>query len=207
MTTIKSRLLAIALLAASAFGCATETETEAEPEEEIAESSDALSGGVAGGSSCSPSLAAGAISAKERALLDTIAWAEGTRGRGSDGYNVIVGYKYAQECSRHPNRLIRLSSTLSSTAAGRYQFLTRTWKSLALPTFQPGNQDRGGLKLVVRRGVKVPVDRAMTATELANALSKLSYEWASLPPNRYGQGNRSPSQVRAEYCKNARCGT
>lgn len=205
MTTIKSRLLTVAMLAASALGCATETETN--PDEEIAESSEALSGGVVGGASCSPSLASSAVPAKHRALLDTIAWAEGTRGRGSDGYNVIVGYKYAQECNRHPNRLIRLSSTLSSTAAGRYQFLTRTWNGLGLASFKPDNQDRGGLKLVARRGVKVPVDRAMTATELTNALSKLSYEWASLPPNRYGQGNRSPTQVRAEYCKNARCGT
>jgi muramidase (phage lysozyme) len=205
-TSIQAKIIAVALIAASALGCATETVAEEEGEgEEAAEAQDALTGGVPGNATCSPSKAAGAVPAKQKALLDTIAWAEGTRGRGSDGYNVIVGYKYAADCTRHPNRLIRLSSTLSSTAAGRYQFLTRTWNSLGLATFSPDNQERGGLKLVNRRGVKPPADRAMTATELTNALSKLSYEWASLPPNRYGQGIRSPAQVRAEYCRNAGC--
>ncbi len=201
ITSLKARLLAIAVLATSAAGCA-----ESEPEEETGEGGDALSAGNTGNASCSPSRATGVMPEKQRALLDTIAWAEGTRGKGSDGYNVIVGYRYANDCVRHPNRLIKLSSSLSSTAAGRYQFLTRTWNSLGLANFQPENQDRGGFRLVTRRGVTVPATRAMTATEFTNALSKISYEWASLPPSRYGQGNRSAAQVRAEYCRNAGCG-
>lgn len=200
MDTIQSKLTALVILATTALGCAT----EAEPEEETGETSDAL--GTLGDASCTPSRAAGAVPAKQRALLDTIAWTEGTRGYGSDGYNVIVGYKYAASCNRHPNRLVRLSSSLSSTAAGRYQFLTGTWNSLGYPSFRPDDQDRAGVKLVSRRGVTLPTDRAMTATELSNALSKLSYEWASLPPGRYGQPVKTASQVRAEYCRNARCG-
>lgn len=202
-TGIPARLFAVALVGASALGCATETV----PDEESADEAAALTnkGGTPGGASCSPERAEGVLHEGPKALMDTIAWSEGTRGRGSDGYNVIVGYKYATDCTRHPNRLIRLSSTLSSTAAGRYQFLYRTWNSLGLANFMPENQDRGGFKLVTRRGVTVPTERAMTATELSNALSKLSYEWASLPPNRYGQGVHSASAVRAEYCRNAGC--
>lgn len=201
MDTIQSKLAALVILATTALGCAT----EAEPEEEMAETTDALEG-MPGDASCTPSRAAGAVPAKQRALLDTIAWTEGTSGRGSDGYNVIVGYKYTASCNRHPDRLVRLSSSLSSTAAGRYQFLTSTWKGLGYPTFRPDDQDRAGVKLVLRRGVKLPTDRALTATELSNALSKLSYEWASLPPSRYGQPVKSASQIRAEYCRHARCG-
>lgn len=202
MHTIHFKLAALAILATTALGCAAEAEPEAE--EEIGESSDAL--GTVGDASCTPSRAAGAVPAKHRALLDMIAFAEGTSGRGSDGYNVIVGYKYAASCNRHPNRVVRLSRTLSSSAAGRYQFLTGTWNSLGAPSFRPEEQDRAGMRLVVRRGVRPPTDRAMTATELTNALSKISYEWASLPPGRYGQPVKTASQVRAEYCRHARCG-
>lgn len=201
MDTIHYKLAALVILATTALGCAS----EAEPDEEMAESSDALTG-TRGDASCTPSRAAGAVPAKHRALLDTIAWTEGTSGRGSDGYNVIVGYKYAASCNRHPNRVVRLSSRLSSSAAGRYQFLTGTWNSLGYPTFQPDNQDRAGMKLVERRGVTLRTDRAMTATELSNVLSKISYEWASLPPGRYGQPVKTASQVRAEYCRHAGCG-
>jgi len=45
----------------------------------------------------------------------------------------------------------------------------------------------------------------MTATEFSNAMSKLSYEWASLPPGRYGQPNKSMTQMRSTYCAAAGC--
>jgi len=50
------------------------------------------------------------------------------------------------------------------------------------------------------RKVTVPQTRAMTATEFSNAMSKLSYEWASLPPGRYGQPTKTLSQMRSMYC-------
>ena len=202
-TSITANLLAATLAIVSATGCASETTPE-----ESGDGQEALTGsGKPGNETCAPARATGAVARQPKALLDTIAWSEGTRGRGSDGYNVIVGYQYAADCSRHPNRLVHLSKTLSSTAAGRYQFLYRTWNTLGVSTFYPDNQDRGGLKLVTRRGVSVPSDRPLTATEFSNALSRLSYEWASLPPNRYGQGGHTASSVRAEYCRNAGCGT
>lgn len=61
------------------------------------------------------------------------------------------------------------------------------------------------MTLVRNRGGSVPSDRAMTATELSNLLDRISYEWASLPPGRYGQPNYSYAQVRAEYCRLAGC--
>ncbi|MBS2018410.1 MAG: glycoside hydrolase family 104 protein [Deltaproteobacteria bacterium] len=200
-----TRTLLLAALAASALlvttGCSQATEeTPSDGEGEVVgEASDEL-----GGDSCAPSLAAGAVPSKHKALLDTIAVTEGTRGRGKDGYNVTFAYRYFSSCVRHPNMNV-CSGRLCSTAAGRYQFLKRTWDSLGYANFGPANQEKGAMKLVGRRGVTVPTGRAMTATEFTNAMNRLSYEWASLPPGRYGQPSYSMSATRAKYCGFAGC--
>jgi hypothetical protein len=74
-----------------------------------------------------------------------------------------------------------------------------------MENFWPQAQERAALELIKRRGVTLPT-AALSATQFANALDRLSYEWASLPPARYGQGKLSLEQVRAEYCEAARCG-
>lgn len=155
--------------------------------------------------SCAPARAVGIVPPLHKAMLDTIAYTEGTRGRGQDGYDVIFSYQYFSDCSRHPNRTV-CSGAYCSTAAGRYQFLTGTWRSLGLATFHPENQERGGMRLIARRGVTLPSTRPLTATEFANAMDRLSYEWASLPPGRYGQPIYSMTATRTEYCRLAGCG-
>jgi muramidase (phage lysozyme) len=166
-------------------------------------------GGVASGATCAPSRAVGAVGRFQKALHDAIAVAEGTRGRSKDGYDVMFSFKIATSCARHPIECNAFGHTCS-TAAGRYQFLTKTWDGIAsvrhLTSFEPENQERGAAYLIgnVRR-VDVPQNRAMTAAELSNAMSKLSYEWASLPPGRYGQPSRSMAQIRTVYCGLAGC--
>jgi muramidase (phage lysozyme) len=86
-------------------------------------------------------------------ILDTIAYTEGTAGAGNNGYNILVGFGQIEGWTEnydkgHPNKLVTLSKTLKSTAAGRYQFLTSTWKGLKLSEFNKSNQDLGGWKLV-----------------------------------------------------------
>ncbi len=138
-------------------------------DEEASFSSDDLSAPT-----CAPSLANGAVPAKHRAMLDTIGFTEGTAGHGSyDGYNVTFGYTYFSSCVRHPDKIVT-SGGYSSSAAGRYQFLYSTWTGLHLPNFEPNNQDVGGMKLVAQRGVTLPTTRALTATEFANAMARLS---------------------------------
>ncbi len=166
-------------------------------------------GGTAVGSTCSASRASGVITSYQKALHDSIAFAEGTRNHSKDGYNVLFSFQLTSSCQSHPNRCLAFGSTCS-TAAGRYQFLTATWRSVArarnLGTFEPENQERGAAYLIsTTRRVSVPQNRAMTATEFSNAMSKLSYEWASLPPGRYGQPNKTLSQMRATYCGIAGC--
>lgn len=158
---------------------------------------------------CAPGRADGVLSRYEKALHDAIAFAEGTRGDGEDGYNVMFSSRKFSSCQSHPDQCIAFGSSCS-TAAGRYQFLTTTWNGIAsarsLSTFEPENQERGAAYLVgtVRR-VDVPQDRALTASEFSNAMSKLSYEWASLPPGRYGQPTKTLSQLRTFYCSLAGC--
>jgi muramidase (phage lysozyme) len=160
--------------------------------------------GVVGPASCAPARATGVVTAKRKALLDTIAYAEGTKGRGYDGYNILYAYRTISDCNRHPNRVI-CSGAYCSSAAGRYQFLNTTWAGLKLANFRPENQTRGAMTLIAWRKATIPSDRAMTATEFANVMNKISYEWASLPPGRYGQPIKSMSALRGEYCKYAGC--
>src|SRR3954453_13177735 len=82
-------------------GCAASTNDandDANAEDNVESTSEELKAG-----SCAPSLAAGAVPAKHRALLDTIAFTEGTRGHGQDGYNVTFAYHYFSSCAHHPN--------------------------------------------------------------------------------------------------------
>lgn len=160
--------------------------------------------GLVGPASCAPARAVGVVTSKRKALLDTIAYAEGTKGHGYDGYNILYSYKTVNDCNRHPDRVI-CSGSYCSSAAGRYQFLNKTWGGLKLPNFRPENQTRGAMTLIAWRKATIPADRAMSATEFANVMSKISYEWASLPPGRYGQPIKSMSALRSEYCKFAGC--
>jgi len=155
-------------------------------------------------STCNPALANGAVNKWDKGLLNTIATTEGTRGHGQDGYNVTFAYHYFSSCDRHPNLNI-CSGGYCSTAAGRYQFLTTTWNGLKLPNFHPNNQDVGAMRLVSRRGASIPSTRALTATEFVNVMDRISYEWASLPPGRYGQPSYSMTATRAKYCSFVSC--
>ena len=161
------------------------------------------------GGTCAPSRGAGVITSYQKALHDSIAYAEGTRNHSQDGYNVLFSFQLTNSCQNHPNRCLSFGSSCS-TAAGRYQFLTSTWRSVAgarnLGTFEPENQERGAAYLIsTTRRVSVPQTRAMSAAEFSNAMSKLSYEWASLPPGRYGQPTKTAAQMRSTYCSIAGC--
>lgn len=201
MERVGKLLLLVASLAAL---CTTGCSAGDEAEEETAETEEAI------GVTCAASRATGAVDRYKKALHDSLAFAEGTEGRGGkDGYNIAFTHRQFNSCARHPNMRI-CSGGLCSTAAGRYQFLTTTWNSVArgvgARTFEPENQEKGAAYLITNvRRVTVPTGRAMTAAEFSNAMSKLSWEWASLPPGRYGQPVKTQSQMRADYCSNAGC--
>jgi muramidase (phage lysozyme) len=138
----------------------------------------------------------------ERAFLDMLAVSEGTMGHGDDGYNVLVGGGIFRDYTHHPNALIRLNSAgLKSTAAGRYQFLKRTWDSLALKLnlrdFSPAAQDIGCLELIAERGALADVN----AGRFADAVAKCSPTWASLPGAGYGQHENTIQALQYAYVR------
>ncbi|MCM2250847.1 MAG: glycoside hydrolase family 104 protein [Ramlibacter sp.] len=142
--------------------------------------------------------------ANERAFLDMLAYAEGTAGRGDDGYNVVFGGGLFASYADHPRRYFTFTRTDGTTgrtsAAGRYQFIAPTWDDLAprmgLGDFGPSNQDAAALELVRQRGALEDV----RAGRFADAVRKVSRTWASLPGNDYMQfGGRSLAQVAAAF--------
>ena len=113
-----------------------------------------------------------------------LAWSEGTdNGRQptkQHGYDVLVGGGLFTDLSKHPEKLVRLNSTLSSIAAGRYQFLKRTWASLQARLKLPDgrlSQDKGRIELI--RGRRA-LD-AVKAGHFDRAVALCAKEWASLP--------------------------
>ena len=92
-----------------------------------------------------------------RAFLDMIAFAEGTAGE--NGYYVMFGGGLMTSLADHPRRLFTFTNLagqqLRTTAAGRYQFLARTWDTLkarlGLPDFGPASQDAAAIELAACR--------------------------------------------------------
>lgn len=133
------------------------------------------------------------VTKRRKAWLDLIAWAEGTaKHSGEEQYRVMFTHKIFQSFNDHP-RQIQSSGGLRSDAAGRYQFLSTTWDeakiALGLPDFSPEAQDQAALWLIdKKRGALNLID---SGNQIESALNRLSWEWASLPPGRYGQPVRT----------------
>lgn len=133
-----------------------------------------------------------------RAFLDMIAFAEGTAG--PDGYRTMFGGQLFESYADHPR--IRVPFRLTySTAAGRYQFLARTWDTLKrrlnLPDFGPESQDAAAIELIRERGALADVQ----AGRVAVAVDKVRKIWASLPGAGYSQPERSLNQLTAAYSR------
>ena len=192
-----------------------------------AKSSPGSSGGGGGGPSPSPSPSGGGAVAGStsmegttgpqgkatNALLDTIAFAEGTSNKPNKGYNTHFGGSQTQDLSTHPDKVIH-TPRYSSAAFGRYQFMPNTWGSVGGGAMTPDRQDAGAVRLTIKRlnaaGIAVK-----DATELETLLQKegmsprisaaLSPEWASFPTlsgnSFYGQPVKKLSDMQDVYKK------
>lgn len=102
-------------------------------------------------------------------------------------YNTLVGGSKLDNLAWHPNKVVKLNKKLSSSAAGAYQFLSGTWKSLAkeldLNDFSPRSQDIAAIRLLEQNGSLKDVLKG----NFASAVKKSSKTWASLPGSPYGQ--------------------
>lgn len=131
-----------------------------------------------------------------RRFLDLIAYAEGA------DYNVLFGGSTFNDFSRHPDRVISAGG-YSSSAAGRYQFLTDTWlgvaNSLGLTDFSPRNQDIGAISLLDESGA---LDRVLSGA-ITEAINRSAPTWASLPDSSgrsvYGQPVRGLNELLSAF--------
>lgn len=141
------------------------------------------------------------------AFLDLIAWSEGT-DNGSQptrdqGYDVVVGGGLFSSYTDHPRRLVDLPALgIKSTAAGRYQILSRYWDhyrdSLGLVGgFTPENQDRIALQLIS----ECRALNDIRAGRIEQAIHKCRSRWASLPGAGYGQHEHKVEPLLAAYSK------
>lgn len=129
-----------------------------------------------------------------RALLAVIRRGEGTAD--ANGYRRMFGGELFTSFADHPRK--RITKTLggraiTSTAAGAYQFLSRTWdetaRALGLHDYSPASQDLAAVGRIAARGA---LDDAK-AGRLDAALPKIAREWASMPGSPYGQPTISTS--------------
>lgn len=142
------------------------------------------------------------ISPRQRALLNTISYAEGTWRNGQVGYNIMFGGGTFDPSKGHPDRVVD-GGRYKSAAAGGYQFMPFTWNGLAKQKgwdprdFSPAAQDRAALALVQRRGANSESD---FSPELVN---KLAPEWASFPTLKgnsfYGQPVKRYDELKRFY--------
>ncbi|MHC5351702.1 glycoside hydrolase family 24 protein [Metapseudomonas furukawaii] len=138
------------------------------------------------------------------AFLDMLAWSEGTdhprQPTKDQGYDVVVGGGLFQGYSDHPRRLVDLPRLgIKSTAAGRYQLLSRYWdayrKSLKLDGFTPENQDRVAIQQIRERRALADIQ----AGRIPEAIAKCRNIWASLPGAGYGQNEHSLDDLLAHF--------
>jgi muramidase (phage lysozyme) len=137
-----------------------------------------------------------------RAFLDMIAVSEIGKKllRESDnGYNVLVGGKLFHEYHDHPRTVVKLNETLSSSAAGRYQILTRYYdhykEQLGLKDFSPLSQDKIAIQLIGECHALADID----AGRFDDAVHKCRSRWASLPGAGYAQHENDLADLRKAY--------
>ena len=124
-----------------------------------------------------------------QAFLAVIRHGEGTSDAA--GYGRLFGGASFTDFQDHPQKpqtfKLKDGQILTSSAAGAYQILTRTWKGLVaqygFTDFSPASQDQAAVALIAGRNALADV----LAGRLDLAIQKCAKEWASLPGSPYGQ--------------------
>jgi len=146
-----------------------------------------------------------------RAFLWALRYGEGTQGE--EGYRTLFGgklflgadgiYSTFDDFADHPRTRItftlRNGKRLTSTAAGAYQILEKTWDGVCnqygFLNFEPPTQDLAAIALI--HGRKALED--VVEGRIHIAVLKCNKEWASLPGSPYGQPVVTLEEFRREY--------
>ncbi len=144
------------------------------------------------------------------AFLDLIAFAEGTllpqhplpTLDPTKGYRTQFSFKFFNSFHDHPRQVLQTiykGAPLRSSAAGRYQFLQKTWSYISpkiqATNFSPLNQDLAAIALLVEYGAVEPLLQG----NIAEAISKVKTVWASFPGNTYGQPVKDLAVLKYVY--------
>lgn len=138
------------------------------------------------------------------AFLDMLAWSEGTdngkQPTKDHGYDVVVGGTLFTGYADHPRVLVPLPKLkISSTAAGRYQLLSRYFdaykKQLGLKDFSPLSQDLIALQQIRERRALDLIKQG----RIEVAIKAVRNIWASLPGAGYGQHERKLADLVRVY--------
>lgn len=136
-----------------------------------------------------------------QAFLRVIRLGEGTSDPA--GYRRMFGGKHFESFTDHPRiantATFKNGKTVTSTAAGAYQFLSKTWDGLVsqygLADFSEETQDLGAALLINQ--VRALGDVIAGNFELA--VKKCASIWASLPGSPYGQPTITMEKALAKY--------
>ncbi len=135
-----------------------------------------------------------------QAYLRMIRHAEGTADE--DGFRRMFAGRLVDDLKDHPRTPVTAKlggRPITSTAAGAYQFLSKTWSecqaALWLPDFSPASQNLAAAFLIRRRGALADV----LAGRISRAIDKCNREWASLPGSPYGQPTITLSKALSLY--------
>ncbi|WP_421497721.1 peptidoglycan DD-metalloendopeptidase family protein [Flavobacterium columnare] len=158
--------------------------------------------------------------ARIRAFMRMLRVGEGTEGE--KGYTTQYSETQFSDTSKHPENVITAGS-YSSSAAGAYQIMRYTWwwlkgekltkdnkkanvyeeshdyiKKYSIPDFSAESQDK--LCIIILKHKRIGSLDLITKNKIKEALEKYgSYEWASLPPGRYGQPTQTMEEALKKY--------
>lgn len=139
-----------------------------------------------------------------KAMLDVIGFSEGTDKR--HGYATKVGGANQGDLSQKNRSIVNLGGGLKSSASGRYQFLNKTWDSLAeqlgLTDFSEHSQDLAAVKLLSDSGAL----KKLQAGDFQGAVTAARKTWASFPGAGYGQGERSMGSLEKVFANSLAVG-
>lgn len=139
-----------------------------------------------------------------KAFCMMIRHGEGTTDE--NGYRRMFGGKLFDSFADHPRQAQTATfsngQTVTSTAAGVAQFLSKTWdglvKQYGFTDFSPKNQDLGMVGLILGRKALDDV----IAGRFEIAVNKCNREWASLPGSPYGQPVVTMQKAKQIYEQN-----
>lgn len=173
------------------------------------------------------------IPIQSKALLEVLAFCEGTMGRGKNGYDILQQVPRTSQCAfikdwsdnysnGHPNQRYvfwKLPKSnkmeyikLLSTASGRYQFINGTWNNISQKTglnrFSKSNQNQNCDYLIKQTlgSDYNNLSNNILGSDLSfyRVLKKLSPQWDSIPEGNSQYSYNTNNNVKVQFRQKCR---